>query len=117
MPKASKLDGELSAVMNLGSHCPGAYALAVSTTSASITLPAGQFHVWLKSGDQSVGVFCKVGEAATVPGDATIDANVFGFRGSDKERVTIHPTDATKTLNVILSASAAADTLYIVQVA
>lgn len=117
MSKASVTDGISSANIDLGSHCPGGYALAVSTTTAAITLPAGQYKVWLKSGDSTVGVFAKIGAAATVPGDATVDAQVFGWRGSDTERVVIKGSDATKTLNVILSAAAASDTLYIVALA
>jgi hypothetical protein len=115
--KPSIVDGTLSANMDLGSHCPGAYYLAVSTTSAAITLPAGQYKVWLKSGDASVGVFAKTGAAATVPADATVDAGVYGWRGSSEERVVIKSADATKTLNVILSSGAAADVLYIVALA
>lgn len=112
--KPSVTDGINSANMDLGSHCAGAYALAVSTTTAAITLPAGQYKVWLKSGDSTVGVFMKVGAAATVPADATVDAAVFGMRGSDTERVVIKSADGTKTLNCILSSGAASDTLYII---
>jgi hypothetical protein len=96
-----------------GSSTPGAYALAVSTTSAALTLPVGTFKVWLQERAAGTSVFCKVGAAATVPADGTIDASVFGFPGDESAVVRIEDAD-TKTLNAILTTGTG--TLHVVRV-
>lgn len=94
------------------------YVLDVSTTTASITLPNGQYRMFLKSGTTTVGVVCKIGGSATIPTTGNTAASEFAFSGGDRRgaRFAITAADTTKTLDVILSAAASADTVYITKV-
>ena len=105
-----RFDRLLAGPMHSG--VPGAYALALSGSDGTITLPVGVYRCWLKERLGTTSVFLKVGGAATIPADATVDAGVFGFAGD--ETVLVQVGAGESVLHAICTTGT--PTLYLVRV-
>lgn len=112
--RPSFADAQTAHAYLAGSHVPGAYALAIDTAaSAALTLPEGTYVAWMAARTATTSLFCKIGGAATIPADGTVDAGVWGFPGDETTRFVIKGSDGAKTLNV--RPSTGTGTLYVVR--